>query len=107
MDDVLLRIVLERLDDAGLPREVETLVLAACDGVEGLAAALGGQTVGRDAAEPAAGTGDPARGLPWVGGGGGLSRHRARSGARAQPWAWADPGSREERVGQVELRRGA
>jgi hypothetical protein len=107
MDDVLLRIVLERLDGAGLPGEVEALVLAACDGAEGLAAVLGGHAVAKTVGEPAAASGDPAGAYLGVGRGGGLSRHRAAGGARACPWARADAGGRQERVGQVELRRGA
>src|SRR6266536_3534301 len=60
MDDVLLRIVLDRLDEAGLPDGVESLVLAACDGVEQLTAALGGEVVGPTVIETAGRVVEPA-----------------------------------------------
>ena len=43
MDDALLEVVLERLDRAPLAHSAEQLLLAACDGEESLAAALGGE----------------------------------------------------------------
>jgi ABC-type Mn2+/Zn2+ transport system ATPase subunit len=53
MDDVLLKIVVERLDKYPLPDEAAGLLLAAFESEESLSAQLSGQAAGRPSAAPA------------------------------------------------------
>jgi AAA domain len=61
MDDVLLGLVLERLDRDPLPESAADLLLAACEGDDPLADALGGTPVGRPSTPTSPGVvGEPA-----------------------------------------------
>lgn len=53
MDDTLLDLVLQRLDDDGIPADITDVLLAACDGDEQLADVLGGSALARPESTPA------------------------------------------------------